>query len=126
MLIEWGFDGWIRWLRGIKATYAMRRDWMVCDQGTGGTMVADTWAPAQCDAFEKTFHLEFDQSMGFVDGAKGVTAYARTQPGSAMSVMDEKRGHRGASLFSFVPPSAGMFVWANVSALSFYTPVPQS
>lgn len=26
----WKYDGYIRWLRGIKATYAMRRDWMVC------------------------------------------------------------------------------------------------
>lgn len=30
LMLEWGYDGYIRWLRGIKATYAMRRDWMVC------------------------------------------------------------------------------------------------
>lgn len=29
LMLEWGYDGYIRWLRGIKATYAMRRDWMV-------------------------------------------------------------------------------------------------
>jgi aromatic amino acid aminotransferase I len=29
LMLDWGYDGYIRWLRGIKATYAMRRDWMV-------------------------------------------------------------------------------------------------
>lgn len=29
LLLDWKYDGYVRWLRGIKATYAMRRDWMV-------------------------------------------------------------------------------------------------
>lgn len=29
LLTTWKYEGYVRWLRGIKATYAMRRDWMV-------------------------------------------------------------------------------------------------
>lgn len=52
--------------------------------------------------------------MSFAGGVKGVTAYAKTAPGVSTSVMDEKRGYRGKALVSFVPPSAGMFIWLQV------------
>ncbi|KAJ9120739.1 hypothetical protein QFC22_002670 [Naganishia vaughanmartiniae] len=94
----WKYDGYIRWLRGIKATYAMRRDWM-------------------CDLFETVFHLEFDQTLALSQHIKWVTAYERTAPGMAggATIMDEKRGYKSKkAIVSFVPPTAGMFVWLAV------------
>ena len=100
LLAEWGWDGYIRWLRGIKATYKMRRDWM-------------------CDAFERVFHLEFDARMNgvatnplvmdiFGGKMRGVTCYARQAKGSKEDKWDEKRGvasKRGPPLVSFIPPT---------------------
>ncbi|KAJ9105496.1 hypothetical protein QFC21_001867 [Naganishia friedmannii] len=96
----WKYDGYIRWLRGIKATYAMRRDWM-------------------CDLFETVFHLEFDQTLALSQHIRWVTAYERTAPGmggaGAATIMDEKRGFKSnKAIVSFVPPTAGMFVWLAV------------
>lgn len=96
LMLEWGYDGYIRWLRGIKATYAMRRDWM-------------------CDLLESTFHLEFNQSLPVSQHIKWITAYEKTAPGMGGAVLDEKRGYKAQKpLVSFVPPSAGMFVWLAV------------
>lgn len=109
MLSHWGMTGYIRWLRGIKATYRMRRDWI-------------------CDAFEDTFHLEFeDSSLGVktndavlevFDGlGRGVTCYAKPGAGTVEAKWDEKRGltsKRGPALVSFIPPTAGMFIWLAV------------
>lgn len=109
MLQKWGFDGYVRWLRGIKATYRMRKNWM-------------------CDTFEDVFHLEFDENINglktndavrdIFDGmGRGVTCYAKQIEGSKEALWDEKRGHkskRGPPLVSFIPPSAGMFVFLAV------------
>lgn len=86
MINKWTFDGYIRWLRGIKAHYRMRRDWI-------------------CDAFHDNFHLEFDGSgvLEMFDGlGRGVTCY------------DKSRGEKPTPLVSFIPPTAGMFVWLAV------------
>lgn len=99
LLTTWKYEGYIRWLRGIKATYAMRRDWM-------------------CDLFETVFHLEFDNALGapFDDSIRWATAYPRALPGTAgNSLIDEKSGFKSKkALLSFVPPTAGMFVWLAV------------
>ncbi|GHJ84349.1 hypothetical protein NliqN6_0751 [Naganishia liquefaciens] len=98
----WKYDGYIRWLRGIKATYAMRRDWM-------------------CDLFESVFHLEFDQTLTLSPHIKWVTAYERTISGMGGLVMDEKKGYKSKkALVSFVPPTAGMFVWLAVHLSSHH------
>jgi len=111
LIKTWGFDGYIRWLRGIKATYRMRKTWI-------------------CDAFEDVFHLEFDacengvatnsmvQDVYQVSGkkARGVTCYAK-QLNSVEAKWDEKRGlksKRGPPLISFIPPTAGMFIFLAV------------
>lgn len=104
MLNTWGWDGYVRWLRGIKATYRMRRDWI-------------------CDALGDTFHLEFDGDsrnplVCDIPGlGRAVTAYARPDPNSPQGRWDEKRGFassHGKPLVSFIPPSAGMFVFLGV------------
>jgi len=98
LLTHWGMDGYIRWLRGIKATYNMRKTWM-------------------CDTFDDVFHLEFDNGknnnvnvLEFGQGlGKAVTCYAKNSIGSAESRWDEKRGltssKRGPPLVSFIPPT---------------------
>ncbi|WVQ70021.1 uncharacterized protein L199_008245 [Kwoniella botswanensis] len=97
MLQKWGFEGYIRWLRGVKATYNMRKTWM-------------------CDAFEDTFHLEFDQTNNsivrglFPEGTKTITCYSK-QP---RNKWDEKKGLHGPALVTFTPPTAGMFVFLGV------------
>lgn len=96
LLTHWGYDGYIRWLRGIKATYRQRRDWM-------------------CDAFADNFHLELDGRRNVASSekvldiqglGKGVTCYAKLP---AQGAWDEKRGivsrKRGEALVSFIPPT---------------------
>lgn len=108
LINKWTFDGYIRWLRGIKAHYRMRRDWI-------------------CDAFEDNFHLEFESNTNglstnpavlevFEGLGRGVTCYAKPAEGSAQAKWDEKRGlaSRGPPLVSFIPPTAGMFIWLAV------------
>lgn len=109
MLHKYTFDGYIRWLRGIKALYRMRRNWL-------------------CDTFEDEFHLEFEENTNgvitnqmvrevFEGMGRGVTCYAKPAAGSAQKRWDEKRGIdsvRGPALVSFIPPTAGMFVWLAI------------
>jgi aromatic amino acid aminotransferase I len=90
MIQKWTFDGYIRWLRGIKAHYRMRRDWI-------------------CDAFEDNFHLEIDTNnsnssvLEVFDGlGRGVTCY------------DKSSGEKPIPLVSFIPPTAGMFIWLAI------------
>lgn len=83
----------------------MRRDWI-------------------CDALADTFHLEFDElsSNGHVKDipglGRGITAYAKCAKGSPEARWDEKRGAttspHGPPLLSFIPPTAGMFIFLAV------------
>lgn len=99
LLQTWGFDGYVRWLRGIKATYRMRKTWI-------------------CDTFEDVFHLEFEEAGSLVSNpsvldvgmnlGKGVTCYAKPKTGTVEAKWDEKRGltsKRGPALVSFIPPT---------------------
>lgn len=109
MLNKYTFDGYIRWLRGIKALYKMRRNWL-------------------CDTFEDVFHIEFeDNTNGVISNqlvrevfegmGRGVTCYAKPAPGSTRNKWDEKKGIEsvhGPALVSFIPPTAGMFVWLAI------------
>ncbi|GFZ46123.1 hypothetical protein JCM24511_04369 [Saitozyma sp. JCM 24511] len=108
LLQTWGFDGYVRWLRGIKATYRMRKTWI-------------------CDTFEDVFHLEFEEAGSLVSNpsvldvgmnlGKGVTCYAKPKTGTVEAKWDEKRGltsKRGPALVSFIPPTAGMFIFLGV------------
>ncbi|OCF35477.1 aromatic amino acid aminotransferase I [Kwoniella heveanensis CBS 569] len=93
MLQQWGFDGYIRWLRGIKATYNMRKTWI-------------------CDAFADTFHLEFNQNKSlFPNGTRTITCYSRQEPRNRW---DEKRDAHHKPLVTFTPPTAGMFIFLGV------------
>ncbi|TXT06078.1 hypothetical protein VHUM_03551 [Vanrija humicola] len=105
LLNTWGLDGYIRWLRGLKGAYTVRRDWLI-------------------DSLADVFHLEFEQEndhnpnvLTVAGIGRGATAYARQPAGSSQALWDEKRGTSspyGKPLVSFVPPTAGMFVWLAV------------
>ena len=101
MLQNWGMEGYIRWLRGIKSQYKQRRDWI-------------------CDAFEDVFHIEVSSGglntqeggnrmvMDVLGYGTGVTCYARPAEGSGQAKWDEKRGVMGKvgkPLVSFIPPT---------------------
>ncbi|PPQ63863.1 hypothetical protein CVT24_009489 [Panaeolus cyanescens] len=88
LLLNWGLPGYFRWLRGIRAQYTDRRDYLL-------------------DCFQEKFHLETCTSpMSIWDGSVSYAAYAKTSRGS-----DEKQ--RGP-MFSFVPPTSGMFLWIRM------------
>lgn len=110
MLQNWGMEGYIRWLRGIKSQYKQRRDWI-------------------CDAFEDVFHIEVSSGgvgaqgnqrvMDVLGYGQGVTCYAPPKIGSSQAKWDEKRGMGskvGKPLVSFIPPT-GMSLFTRTVSL---------
>jgi len=79
-----------------------------------------------CDTFEDVFHIEFEENTNgvvsnqyvrevFEGLGRGVTCYAK--PTAGVKKWDEKRGlenAHGPALVSFIPPTAGMFVWLAI------------
>lgn len=113
ILENWGMDGWIRWLRGLRAEYRERRDVTV-------------------DAFHENFKIEAirssDRQVALTTGTTqksrvtfvGYEKYSSAK-GTPLQTIDlnEKFAHFGMSegrkpLISFSPPEGGMFVWVNV------------
>ena len=96
MLQKDGFDGYIRWLRGIKAMYNMRKTWL-------------------CDTFEDVFHLEFDDSIDksnvavrdIFGGTRGVTCYAKepSKPSTSLEKQVSALNRTSTPLVSFIPPT---------------------
>ncbi|EJF62296.1 PLP-dependent transferase [Dichomitus squalens] len=92
LLTTWQFDGYARWLQGLAAQYTSRRNSFI-------------------DALQSEFHLRV--SVGTAGSWKDCviyTASAKARRGDAMSEKAALFG-QGKPLFSFVPPSAGMFLW---------------
>ena len=84
----------LRWLQGLQTQYIIRRDFFV-----------------DCifDAFEVRPASDPKLLAVFGSSLPVFTAYKKTQGGTGKQEMQEKKSK--APLFSFVPPSAGMFVW---------------
>jgi len=92
LLITWGSDGFIRWLRGLGQQYTDRRDYFI-------------------DLLNAKFHVH--TSVSEHDFWKGCTVYDAYPKTGGLS---EKYGSFGQTkYFSFVAPSGGMFIW-----LKFY------
>ncbi|KAF8313877.1 PLP-dependent transferase [Clavulina sp. PMI_390] len=96
---QWKYKGYIRWLRGIRAQYTIRRDTMV-------------------DAIRVAFDLQEE----YGDSAFGKMLGA-SEPGSGdavrVFVARSKNQHltneqKKAVLLSYVAPTAGMFIWFKV------------
>lgn len=96
---QWGYNGYIRWLRGLRTEYTLRRDFFI-------------------DQLSEQFHL---RPVYVAQGNwAGCTAYvARAKPEhlrgpTGGEVADEKHAFGEKPLFSFVAPTAGMFIWVCV------------
>lgn len=89
LLSRWTFDGYIRWLRGLREQYKLRRDFFV-------------------DCLAEEFDLIPTRSA--LSGA-----WAAAAAGEDHVVLSAcRRGEKSCPLLSFVPPSAGMFVWVEL------------
>jgi aromatic amino acid aminotransferase I len=107
ILESWGMDGWIRWLRGLRAEYRERRDVVV-------------------DAFHENFKIETIRSAHTTTTNRsrvtfiGYEKYNSSKRTPLRTIdLDEKFASFGLSegrkpLISFSPPEGGMFVWVNV------------
>ena len=91
LLITWTPDGYLRWLRGLGQQYTDRRDQLI-------------------DLLNAKFHLRTTTSEHhFWKGCVVYDAYPRTGD------LDEKCDTFGrVKHFSFVAPSAGMFLWVSI------------
>ncbi|THH17418.1 hypothetical protein EW146_g3385 [Bondarzewia mesenterica] len=99
LLQNWKYEGYIRWLRGLRIQYQLRRDLFV-------------------DLLSEEFDLM--QSPGTRDqsawnGCTVYTAYPKARPRGLLTMSEKSTiGAVRKPLFSFVPPSAGMFVWVKL------------
>ncbi|KAF8520678.1 pyridoxal phosphate-dependent transferase [Gautieria morchelliformis] len=95
---HWSFSDFIRWLQGLQTQYIIRRDFFV-----------------DCIFEEFEVRPTSDSQLLEVFGSKlpVFTAYVKTGEHQRKRGMAEKTHMHSEKtpLFSFVPPSAGMFVW---------------
>ncbi|KAJ6539317.1 pyridoxal phosphate-dependent transferase, partial [Mycena capillaripes] len=94
-LLEWGYEGYIRWLKGLRLQYTMRRDFFV-------------------DCLVEEFQLTVTSgTTGMWEGCQVYNAFAKPQR-NLTGYFNEKAPPIGNALFSFVPPTSGMFVWLKL------------
>ncbi|KDR83779.1 hypothetical protein GALMADRAFT_110657 [Galerina marginata CBS 339.88] len=87
LMINWQFKGYLRWLKGLAFQYKQRRDFFI-------------------DCLVEKFHMELaPASESLFDGSTVYVAYSTRYH-------SEKAARR--ILFSFVPPSSGMFIWLRL------------
>ncbi|KAH9009850.1 pyridoxal phosphate-dependent transferase [Lactarius deliciosus] len=89
LLTQWTFDGYIRWLRGLRTQYQHRRDFLL-------------------DCLAEEFELFPEPTITTSGGPALLCAYPRG--GGSGGLLREK----ARPLLSFVPPSSGMFVWVKL------------
>ncbi|KZT05602.1 PLP-dependent transferase [Laetiporus sulphureus 93-53] len=92
LLLTWKQDGYVRWLRGLAVQYKSRRDFFI-------------------DCLGEEFHLVPSSSeVSYWKGCDVFDAYAKT----GKELVTTEKGAIGTRLFSFVPPSSGMFIWMRL------------
>jgi len=91
LLNGWGMSGWIRWLRGIKAQYTLRRDMCM-------------------DALYDHFDMREDLRSSSISAWTGAPVLVAHKKG----LQQVEKYDSTTSLFSIVPPVAGMFLWIQV------------
>ena len=84
LLTQWTFDGYVRWLRGLRSQYRHRRDFFV-------------------DCLAEEFELLPEAGPA----SELLCAYPR-------GVSPDEKMRTRRPLLSFVPPSSGMFVWVKL------------
>ncbi|KAG1753995.1 pyridoxal phosphate-dependent transferase [Suillus paluster] len=93
ILMHWTYDGYIRWLRGLRTEYQQRRDFFI-------------------DCLAEEFHL---QAVPAIAGVwQDCIVYRASSKVKKSSSISEKYPGRNRTMFSFVPPAAGMFVWMKL------------
>ncbi|KAF8640115.1 hypothetical protein AX17_001351 [Amanita inopinata Kibby_2008] len=97
LLLEWKFDGYIRWLRGLRMQYRQRRDFFV-------------------DCLWEQFDLGLGMSSeGAWTGCTVLTARQKhTKPKGPVGEKTLFNPVSNPVYFSFVPPTSGMFVWLRM------------
>ncbi|RXW11690.1 hypothetical protein EST38_g14165 [Candolleomyces aberdarensis] len=91
---KWGLDGYLRWLQGLQNQYIVRRDYLL-------------------DCLADEFDLRMGPAPCDVDCFSGCDVYT-AYPKSNRSIMSEKQRLTDEPLFSFVPPTSGMYVWLKL------------
>jgi aromatic amino acid aminotransferase I len=93
LLSQWTFDGYIRWLRGLRTQYKFRRDFFI-------------------DCLAEEFDL-VPTPASAVPGGWAATA-ANGDDDKTVLLCAYRCGEKTRPLLSFVSPSAGMFVWVEL------------
>ncbi|KAH7879766.1 pyridoxal phosphate-dependent transferase [Lentinula edodes] len=94
LLLKWHYEGYIRWLKALRLQYKQRRDYFL-------------------DCFADEFHLKATLSTeGYTAGAH--IYHASLKPKRSFVLLSEKDVAYSKPLFSFVPPSSGMFLWLEL------------
>lgn len=87
LLLDWQPKGYLRWLKGLGAEYTRRRNFFL-------------------DCLVENFHLEPGSSS---KGAfKGFNVYFASE---LTTSINSEKGYIEGPIFSFIPPTSGMFVW---------------
>ncbi|THV08593.1 PLP-dependent transferase [Dendrothele bispora CBS 962.96] len=93
LLLEWKYDGYIRWLKGLRVQYKQRRDYFV-------------------DCLAEEFHLRKTvATQGYRAGATVLEASLKPK---GIFVNYKEKDVLYSRIFSLVPPTAGMFVWLEM------------
>ncbi|KAJ7179162.1 pyridoxal phosphate-dependent transferase [Mycena filopes] len=93
-LQEWGYEGYIRWLKALRLQYTLRRDYLV-------------------DCLAEEFQLTVSSGTeGMWEGAQVYTGSAK--PKRSITGYFNEKAPMSSPLFSFVPPTSGMFVWLKI------------
>ncbi|KAJ7498959.1 pyridoxal phosphate-dependent transferase [Mycena latifolia] len=92
-LLEWGYEGYIRWLKALRLQYTMRRDFFV-------------------DCLAEEFQLTVAPGTAMSEGCQVYSGFAK--PKRNLTGYFNEKVPMSNALFSFVPPTSGMFVWIKV------------
>ncbi|KAF7352816.1 Aminotran-1-2 domain-containing protein [Mycena venus] len=95
-LQEWGYEGYIRWLKALRLQYTMRRDFFV-----------------DCLAEEFQLTVAPGTTGSMWEGSQVYRGFAKPQR-SLTGYFNEKAPTMSNPMISFVPPTSGMFVWLKV------------
>ncbi|OBZ70291.1 Aromatic amino acid aminotransferase C56E4.03 [Grifola frondosa] len=93
LLTGWKYEGYVRWLHGLAVQYRIRRDFFI-------------------DSLADEFHLQ--QSLAHEGAWAGCTVLTARPKPKNYGPLIEKDALGSKKMFSFVPPTAGMFVWIKI------------
>ena len=91
---EWGLDGYFRWLQGLRFQYKARRDLIL-------------------DLLTTHFKVK-KQVLEIMPGIWQLGYKGYNHPSTVKGFFSSEEKVSGNHLVSFVPPTAGMFIWIRV------------